>query len=127
MAVQEVLDRAIAEVRRLPEASIERRRTHVALRIGKKVFGYLLNDHHSDGITGLCCKVLPGESEPLMASDVKRFYRPMHMPKGWVGLRLDVGRVSWREVRELIEGSYRLTAGKRQVALLDVKQRALPK
>jgi hypothetical protein len=26
--------------------------------------------------------------------------------KGWVGLRLDVGRTNWSEVRELVKGSY---------------------
>jgi hypothetical protein len=33
-------------------------------------------------------------------------------PRGWVGLRLDVGRVNWGEVEELAKGSYQLVAGK---------------
>ncbi len=122
MSPQELLDRAIDVASRLPQMTFERKQTHVTLRIGAKVFGYVLNDHNGDGVTGLCCKVVSGESELLMATDERRFYRPQYMPKGWVGMRLDVGRVSWREVRELLEGSYRLTAGKRQLALLDAER-----
>ena len=33
--------------------------------------------------------------------------------KGWVALRLDVGKVDWDEVRELLSGSYALIAPKR--------------
>ena len=35
-------------------------------------------------------------------------------PRGWVGLRLDVGRVSWGEVKELVGMSYELVAGKKR-------------
>jgi len=33
--------------------------------------------------------------------------------KGWIALRLDVGKVDWDEVRELLLGSYALIAPKR--------------
>jgi phosphoribosylglycinamide formyltransferase-1 len=118
---KELFERAIAEALRLPQVETERKGSHVALKVGSKIFAYLVNDHHGDGIVGLCCKAFPGERESLLAVDPRRFYRVAYTQKSWIGLRLDVGRVSWREVRELLEGSYRLTAGKRQIAMLDAK------
>ena len=37
-------------------------------------------------------------------------------PRGWVGLRLDAGRVAWGEVKELVGMSYSLVAGKKKKA-----------
>jgi len=34
-------------------------------------------------------------------------------PRGWGALRLDVGKIGWEEVRELLLGSYALIAPKR--------------
>jgi hypothetical protein len=39
-------------------------------------------------------------------------------PRGWVGLRLDVGRVNWVEVEELAKGSYQLVVRKTLAALV---------
>jgi len=86
---------------------------HAAFRVGKRIFAYWLNDHHGDGIAAVTCKVLPGDNQRLAAAEPKRFYLPAYIgPRGWVGLRLDVGRVDWAEVSELVAGSYQLTGGK---------------
>ncbi len=85
----------------------------------KKIFAYFLNDHHGDGIVGVVCKVLPGDNAALIKADPKRFYMPAYVgPRGWVGLRLDVGRVNWGEVEELVKGSYELVAGKKSTAIV---------
>ena len=48
-----------------------------------------------------------------------RFFTPMYLgPSGWVGLDLD-DETDWTEVSELIDASYRLTAGTRRVRRLD--------
>ena len=39
-------------------------------------------------------------------------------PRGWIGLRLDRATVDWREVKELVLGSYAETAPKKFLALL---------
>jgi hypothetical protein len=66
----------------------------------------------------VCCKVALGENADLAASDSARFYLPAYIgPRGWVGLRLDVGRIDWNEVAELVAGSYWLVAPKRLAAL----------
>jgi hypothetical protein len=50
----------------------------------------------------------------------ERFYLPAHIgPRGWFGMRLDRGRVRWRDVYEIVEQSYRLTAPKALLAKLD--------
>jgi predicted DNA-binding protein (MmcQ/YjbR family) len=87
---------------------------HASFKVKKKVFAYFLSDHHGDGIVGVTCKVLPGDNAALIKADPKRFHMPAYVgSRGWVGLRLDVGKVDWGEVQELVVGSYQLIAGKR--------------
>jgi predicted DNA-binding protein (MmcQ/YjbR family) len=91
----------------LPEARRELRGDHASFRVRKKVFAYFLNNHHGDGIVSICGKALPGDNTVLVAHDPARFYLPAYIgPRGWVGLRLDVGKVDWEEVEELVTGSY---------------------
>jgi predicted DNA-binding protein (MmcQ/YjbR family) len=101
------------------QAEREVQGSHASFRVKKKIFAYFLNGHHGDGIVGVWCKVLPGDNAALIKADPKRFYMPAYVgPRGWVGLRLDVGRVNWGEVEELAKGSYQLVAGKTLAALI---------
>jgi hypothetical protein len=96
-----------------PEAKREICGSYVSFMVKKKTFAYFLNDHHGDGIVGAWCKVLPGDNIELIKADPKRFYMPAYVgPRGWVGLRLDVGRIDWNEVSELAKGSYQLVSGR---------------
>ena len=98
---------------KLPEALCEERGDYASFLVRKKIFAYFLNNHHGDGIVSVACKALPGDNARLVGSDPQRFYLPAYIgPRGWVALRLDVGRVDWEEVRELMLGSYLLTAPK---------------
>ena len=86
---------------------------------GKSV-AYYLNDHHGDGILSLCCKASPLAQAELVESDPDQFYVPAYIgAKGWVGIRLDLGRVDWSAVKELLFESYRLQAPKRLSRQLD--------
>lgn len=101
----------------LPQAEREYNGQHAAFRIGKRTFAYYLDDHHGDGIVAVTCKVLPGDNAALAASDPKRFYIPSYVgPKGWIALRLDLGKVDWDEVSELLTHSYTLIAPRRLAA-----------
>ena len=107
----------------LPEASREVKGDHHIFSVSKKVFAYFLNNHHGDGIVSLCCKVGPGDNQLLVNAQPDRFYLPAYIgPRGWVGLRLDVGseKVDWEEVEELAKDSYRRTAAKRLAELVKV-------
>ncbi len=54
-----------------------------------------------------------------MGSQPERYYVPPYVGnRGWVGVRLG-GAVDWSQVADLVEESYRLTAPKRLLALLD--------
>ena len=95
----------------LPEAVRERRGTHADFRVRTKVFAYYLDDHHGDGIVAVCCKTARGENVAWARADPVRFYLPAYIgPRGWVGLRLDVEPVDWRQVSDLVIDSYRLAA-----------------
>ncbi|HTA41419.1 MAG TPA: MmcQ/YjbR family DNA-binding protein [Bryobacteraceae bacterium] len=116
------LDRLSAICFELPEAQCERRGDHASFMVRKKIFAYYLSNHHGDGIVSICAKVLPGDNGSLIAADPSKFYSPAYIgPRGWVGLRLDVGKIDWEEVSELVTGSYILTAPKPLAAAVESK------
>jgi predicted DNA-binding protein (MmcQ/YjbR family) len=58
----------------------------------------------------------PEEHESLLAED--RCYRPAYLgPSGWIGVDL-TGDTDWAEINELLDASYRLTAGPRRTRKL---------
>jgi predicted DNA-binding protein (MmcQ/YjbR family) len=100
----------------LPEASRALSGDHAAFTVRKKTFGYFLNNHHGDGIVAVSFKAAPGDNAKLVALDPTGFYLPAYIgPRGWVGLRLDVGKIDWDEVANYVGESYRLVAPKRLV------------
>ena len=100
----------------LPEATRVVKGSHAQFLVRKKTFAYFLNDHHGDGMISIACKVLPGENNSLAEAQPRRFYLPAYIAsRGWVALRLDVGKVDWNEVKDLLVCSYSLVAPKRLV------------
>jgi predicted DNA-binding protein (MmcQ/YjbR family) len=96
---------------RLPETTRKIYGSHAQFQVRKKTFAYFLDNHHGDGIVSITGKVLPGDNKALAEAQPKRFYLPAYIgSKGWVALRLDVGKVDWSEVEELLSGSYVLVA-----------------
>lgn len=62
---------------------------------------------------------LPDKGERTALEQDPRVYRPAYLgPSGWLGLDLDAD-TDWGEVAELVDASYRRTAGKRLIAQLD--------
>jgi predicted DNA-binding protein (MmcQ/YjbR family) len=103
----------------LPEAQHEHIGDHSSFSVRKKKFVYYLDNHHGDGIVSVCFKTERGQNEVLLASDQTRFYSPAYIgPRGWVGLRLDVGKIDWSEVTDFVTESYRQTAPKNLAAQL---------
>jgi hypothetical protein len=63
--------------------------------------------------------VLPDPAERAALVEDPRCYVPAYLgPYGWIGLDLD-SATDWTEVRELLDASYRRTAGAKRVARLD--------
>jgi len=103
----------------LPETQRKIHSSHAQFLVRKKTFAYFLDNHHGDGIVAVTCKVLPGENAALAKAQPKRYYLPAYIgPRGWVALRLDIGKIDWGEVRELLLTSYLLAAPKRLAALV---------
>lgn len=119
MSSTQLRERVAAIVAELPEATCTGDQ-HLTLAVRKKTFGYFLDDHHGDGVVGLAFKAPAGEQEVLVQSDPARFYVPAYVgAHGWVAVRLDVGKVDWAELRELLTDAYRLQAPRRLAAQLD--------
>jgi len=98
----------------LPEATRHIKGSHAQFLVRKKTFAYFLDNHHGDGIVAVACKVLPGDNKVLAEAQPARFYLPAYIAsRGWVALRLDVGKVDWKEVKDLLSGSYAMIAPKR--------------
>ena len=119
MAKRSAEDPRLARVTKIcltfPDAERKVHGTHAQFLVKKKTFAYFLNDHHGDGIVAITGKVLPGENQALAAAQPARFYLPAYIgPRGWVALRLDVGKVDWEEVSELVRCSFQLVAPKRR-------------
>src|SRR5271170_414280 len=94
-----------------PEATRQICGSHAQFLVRKKTFAYFLDDHHGDGIVAVTCKVMPGDNKALIEAQPDRFYLPAYLAsRGWVALRLDVGKIDWAEVKELLRGSYALIA-----------------
>ena len=107
------LTRVTAICRALPEASRSLQGDHADFRVRKKVFAYFLNDHHGDGIVSVCVKSAFDEHVNRARTQPDRYYLPAYIgPRGWFGMRLDVGPIDWDEVEAIIEHSYHLTAPK---------------
>ncbi|WP_306214338.1 MmcQ/YjbR family DNA-binding protein [Actinoplanes sp. RD1] len=63
--------------------------------------------------------VLPGEDERAALLGEERCFVPAYLgPSGWIGVDLG-GGTDWAEIGELLDASYRRTAGARRVARLD--------
>ena len=96
---------------KLPEAERKIHGSHAQFLVRKKTFAYFLDNHHGDGMVAVTGKVLPGDNKALAEAQPKRFYLPAYVAsRGWVALRLDVGKIDWDEVEELLSGSYALIA-----------------
>jgi predicted DNA-binding protein (MmcQ/YjbR family) len=102
--------------------------THATFRVKGRPFAYFLDDHHGDGIVSVCTKTELGENEELARREPGRFYLPAHIGKrGWVAVRLDVGRIRWSEVATLIERSYRLSSGAKSSSSVSARRTNRPK
>jgi predicted DNA-binding protein (MmcQ/YjbR family) len=87
-----------------------------SFKVRDKIFAM---QHHMDGRMSMWCKARPGAQEVLVGSDPGRYFVPPYVGHhGWVGVWLDI-EIDWELVADLVEESYRMTAPKRLLALLD--------
>lgn len=102
-----------------PEATRELSGRHAIFRVRGKTFGYFLDNHHGDGVVSFCWKAAPGEHKEWVAFDPSRFFLPAYIgPRGWAGVRLDIGKLDWAELAEFARDSFRRSAPKRLLTQL---------
>jgi predicted DNA-binding protein (MmcQ/YjbR family) len=110
----------------LPHTNHTERSDVSIFRVRGKVFAYYLDDHHGDDIVSVCVKSELGENRDRARLAPELYYLPAHIgARGWFGMRLDRGRVAWRDVAAILERSYRLAAPRSCVATLDAGRSAL--
>lgn len=99
-------------VESLPEAKSELAgEQHLKFTIRKKSFAYYCDSHHGDGIVALWAKSTKPRQQELVTQHPERFFVPQYVgPSGWVALRLDLKKIDWGEVTELLIAGYRLQA-----------------
>lgn len=99
-----------------PEATEQGGVGDPTFKVREKIFAMR---HQHEGRMSLWLKAPPGAQQILINSDPERFFVPPYVGHhGWVGAWLD-DSLDWDLVADLIEESYRMTAPKRLVALLD--------
>ncbi len=106
--------RIVSIVESLPAGSaVPGSESHLSLEVRGKRFGYFLDDHHGDGRVALNCKTAPGVNETLAHAAPERFFIPKYVgARGWLGLWLDLPKMDWEEVEDVISEAYRLVAPK---------------
>ncbi len=91
-----------------------------AFAVHEKTFVMFLDNHHGDGRIAIWCKAPPGDQADMVESDPKRYFVPPYVgPRGWIGVRLDIGKPNWKTVATIVRESYKMTAPKRLVAMLE--------
>jgi predicted DNA-binding protein (MmcQ/YjbR family) len=115
-----MIDKALEQLRAiclaLPETTEAGGVGDPTFRVRDKIFAM---QHPADGRPSMWCKAARGMQDVLVSSDPGRFFVPPYVGQhGWVGLWLDID-LDWDFVAYLVKESYRLTAPKRLIALLD--------
>ena len=84
---------------------------HFSFKVRGKTFGYFLDNHHGDGRVAFNCKTADGANETLARVAPDRFFLPKCVgARGWLGLWLDLARVDWTQVEDVITEAYRLVS-----------------
>jgi predicted DNA-binding protein (MmcQ/YjbR family) len=111
-AFQARRDKVLSFVRELPGASaVVGGDRHFSFKVRGKTFGYLLDNHHGDGRVALNCKSADGANKTLARVAADRFFIPKYMgARGWLGLWLDLPKIDWAQVEDVIKEAYDLTA-----------------
>ena len=89
-----------------------------------KVFAYYGGSRKADGEWiqhRRALVLLPDPADRAALEQDERCWVPAYLgPSGWLGIDLDRS-TGWTEVAELLDASFRLTAGKRLIAELDAR------
>lgn len=112
----DLLERLRAVCLAYPEATEGEGVGSPSFKVREKIFAM---HHPMDGRPSMWCKAPRGFQEVIIASDPERFFVPPYVGQhGWVGMWLDVEQ-DWGQIHDMIDESYRMTAPKRLIKLLN--------
>lgn len=117
---EEALNRLRAICLALPEAAEDGAGVgSPAFKVNARIFAM---QHPMNNRPSMWCKAPPGFQDMLISSEPERFFVPPYVGhRGWVGVWLDIEQ-DWDHIRDLVEESYRMTAPKRLLKLLQASQ-----
>src|SRR4030095_9205369 len=113
-------DKVLSFVNALPEApaTIAGDR-HFRFNVRGRTFGYLLDDHHDDERLALNCKTESDVNTTLARVAPDRFFIPKYVgARGWLGLCLNLPKVDWAQIEDVIREAYCLVAPRSLAAKL---------
>ena len=89
-----------------------------SFKVRTKIFA--MRHQHNDRWS-VWCKAQPGMQHLLIDSDPTRFFAPPYVGQhGWIGTYLDSApAMDWDQIADRIDESYRMTAPKRLVKVMD--------
>jgi predicted DNA-binding protein (MmcQ/YjbR family) len=110
---------------------------------GGKVFATYSVNHHGDGRVALWLNVPDGMQDACVREEPKQFFVPPYVgPRGWLGVRLDMG-IKWPRVIQLVWTAYErvapprlqgtlkaapdVSAPKRRITVADVDPKNTPR
>ena len=97
----------------LPGVEVEKEGRHATFRVKKKVFVYFLDNHHGDGKVGACMRGDRRANAAAIKADPKRYFMPAYVgPRGYLGVRLNLARVDWKDVTERVRSAFLSVAPK---------------
>ena len=101
-----------------PEAVCEREGgKHATFRVAKKIFVWFLDNHHGDAMVIAGVRGDVAGNAKLVKKEPTKYASPAYIgPRGWLGLRLETGKVPWDEVERRVGESYLSVAPKRLIA-----------
>ncbi len=105
----------------LPEAHEVEAWGEPTFRVRNKLFAMHSDssNHHGGGRSAVWCKAAPGNQALMVKAAPDRFFVPPYVgPSGWIGVYLDAG-TDWDELSGLLRDSYRMTAPKKLLAMLE--------
>ena len=105
----------------LPEAHEVEAWGEPTFRVRNKLFAMYADsaNHHGDGRSAVWCKAAPGNQSLMVKAAPDRYFVPPYVgPSGWVGVYLDAD-TDWDELAGLLRDSYRMTAPKKLLAMLE--------
>jgi len=88
----------------LPDASETVSWGHPTFQVGGKTFAVF---EQYKGELGLALKV-EKELQAIFLKDPRFYLTPYIGKRGWITLRMKDKQIDWKEVREMVKGSYRL-------------------